>query len=100
MNKKELVQTISNKSGLTQKDVTNVVEYFMETVIEQLAKHENIQLVGFGSFEVVARASRMGRNPKSGETVEIPASVVPKFKPGKVLKDAILPKPSEGKFKR
>ena len=86
MNKKELIQSIAEKSGLPQKDVTNVVEYFVETVIEQLTKHENVQLIGFGNFEVVNRAARMGRNPKSGE---IPATVAPKFKPGKALKDAI-----------
>lgn len=81
---------ISEKSGLTQKDFTNVVEYFMETVIKQLAKHKNIQLIGFGSFEVVARAMRMGRYPKLSKLFEIPATVAPKFKPSKVLKMLLL----------
>ncbi|RTL11771.1 MAG: HU family DNA-binding protein [Neisseriaceae bacterium] len=92
MNKKELIQAIGEKSSLTQKDVTNIVECFMETVVEQLAKHENVKLTGFGSFEVATRAARMGRNPKTGEIIEIPASIAPKFKPGKVLKDAVLVK--------
>lgn len=98
MNKQELVKAVAEKSGVTQKDVDAVINGFIDTVKEQLAKHEDVQLVGFGTFEVAKRAARLGRNPKTGEEIKIPESLTPKFKVGKGLKDAI-PQPKAVKKK-
>jgi DNA-binding protein HU-beta len=86
MNKQELVKAVAEKSGVSQKDVDAVINGFIDTVKEQLAKQENVQLVGFGTFEVVERAERLARNPKTGEEVKVPAALAPKFKVGKGLK--------------
>lgn len=89
MNKSELISALAASSGLTQKDVGKVLEAFIETVGNTLKKGEEITLVGFGSFKVSNRAARMGRNPKTGATLEIKASKIPSFKPGKGLKEAL-----------
>ena len=89
MNKTELVAAIAEKSGLTKKDAEVVINAFTETVAAELKKGEKVQLVGFGTFEVSERAARTGRNPRTGETMEIAASKTPKFHPGKAFKDAI-----------
>ncbi len=83
MNKTELIQAVVEKSGLTKKDVTKVVESTFESITEK------VQVIGFGNFEVRERAARKGRNPRTKEDIEIPASKVPAFKPGKALKDAV-----------
>ena len=89
MNKTELVAAIAEKSGLTKKDAEVVINAFTETLVEELKKGEKVQLVGFGTFEVSERAARTGRNPHTGEAMEIAASKTPKFHPGKAFKDAI-----------
>ena len=89
MNKTELVAAIAEKTELSKKDVEKAVKAFTDVVAEELKKGEKIQLVGFGTFEVAERAAREGRNPLTGETMNIPASKSPKFKAGKALKDMV-----------
>ena len=89
MNKTELVAAIAEKTGLTKKDAEGAVKAFTDTVAEQLKAGDKIQLVGFGTFEVAERAARTGKNPQTGEAINIPASKAPKFKAGKALKDMI-----------
>ena len=96
MNKAELIKSIAEKSGLTQKQADVALDGFIETVKETLAKGEDISLVGFGSFDVQERAARTGRNPATGEEIQIAASKAPRFKAGKALKDAI-PQPETKK---
>ena len=89
MNKTELIAAIAEKTELSRKDAEKALTAFTEVVEEELKKGEKIQLVGFGTFEVSERAAREGRNPQTGETMQIAASKSPKFKAGKALKDAI-----------
>ncbi|WP_176585908.1 HU family DNA-binding protein [Priestia megaterium] len=89
MNKMELISTVVTKANLTQKDATKAVNVVFETIVSELAKGEKIQLIGFGTFEVRERAERTGRNPQTGEAVQIPASKVAAFKAGKELKQAV-----------
>lgn len=89
MNKPELVAAISEKTELSKSITERIVNAFVDTVTEELTKGGKVQLVGFGTFEVVDRAAREGRNPQSGEVMTIPACKAPKFKPGKTLKDAV-----------
>ena len=87
MNKTELVAAIAEKAELSKKDAEAALKAFVDVVSEELKKGEKVQLVGFGTFEVSERAAREGRNPQTGETMEIKASKTPKFKAGKALKD-------------
>ena len=87
MNKTELVAAIADEAGLSKKDAEKALKAFTDVVTEELKKGEKVQLVGFGTFEVSERAAREGRNPQTGETMEIKASKTPKFKAGKALKD-------------
>ena len=89
MNKTELVAAMADKAGLTKKDADAALKAFTEVVEETLKAGDNIQLIGFGTFEVVERAERTGRNPQTGAEMVIPASKAPKFKAGKALKDAL-----------
>lgn len=89
MNKSELVSVMAEKAGLTKKDSEKALDAFVEAVAGALANGDKVQLVGFGSFEVVERAERQGRNPQTGEDITIPASKAPKFKAGKSLKDQV-----------
>lgn len=89
MNKIELVNAISIKADCTKKDAAKYLDAVVETITETLAKGEKISLVGFGSFEVVDREARTGRNPQTGETIEIPASKAPKFKARSKLKEIV-----------
>ena len=89
MNKATLVAQISEKAGLTRKQAAEALEAFVSTVTEELAKGEKVQVVGFGTFEVKARAAHTGRNPATGATIEIAASKAPVFKAGKGFKDAV-----------
>ena len=91
MNKTELVKAVSTQAELTQKDAAKVVDALFETISNTLAKEEKIQLIGFGTFEVRERSARKGRNPQTGEEIDIAASKVPAFKPGKELKEAVKP---------
>src|SRR3954447_16966167 len=89
MNKTELVNAVVTQTELTKKDAANAVDALFETISNTLAKEEKIQLIGFGTFEVRERAARTGRNPQTGEEIQISASKVPAFKPGKELKEAV-----------
>ena len=89
MNKTELVKEVAEQVELTQKDAAKTVDALIETISETLAQGEKIQLIGFGTFEVRDRSARKGRNPQTGEEIEIAASKVPAFKPGKELKEAV-----------
>ncbi|MFF2857323.1 HU family DNA-binding protein [Peribacillus sp. NPDC058002] len=89
MNKTDLVNTVATQAELTKGDAKKVVDALFETISNTLAKEERIQLVGFGTFEVRDRAARTGRNPQTGEEIQIAASKVPAFKPGKELKEAV-----------
>ena len=89
MNKTEFIAAIAEKAELSKKDAEKALKAFTDVVEEELKKGEKIQLVGFGTFEVSERAAREGRNPQTGETMKIEACKVPKFKPGKSLKDAV-----------
>ena len=89
MNRMELVAAIAEKSELSKKDAEKALKAFTDVVAEELKKCEQIQLVGFGTFKVSERAAREGRNPQTGETMQIKASKSPKFTAGKALKDAL-----------
>ena len=89
MNKTELVAAIAEKTELSKKDSEKALKAFIDVVSEELQKGEKIQLVGFGTFEVVERAAREGRNPLTGAKMKIKASKAPKFKAGKALKDIV-----------
>lgn len=89
MNKNELINNIASKSGLTKKDVETVVSGVLEEITSALSNKDKVQFVGFGTFETRERSSRTGRNPQTGEAIEIPASTVPAFKAGNKLKEAV-----------
>ena len=89
MNKTELIAAVAEKAEVSKKDAQKAVKAFTDVVSEELVNGGKIQLVGFGTFEVSERAAREGRNPKSGEVMNIPASKTPKFKAGKALKDMV-----------
>ncbi|RAS77271.1 HU family DNA-binding protein [Priestia endophytica] len=89
MNKTELVNAVATKSELTKQDAAKAVDALFKTISDTLSKEEKIQLIGFGTFEVRERAARTGRNPQTGEEMQIAASKVPAFKPGKELKEAV-----------
>ncbi|GIP41675.1 transcriptional regulator [Paenibacillus sp. J45TS6] len=89
MNKSDLITQVAESTELAKKDVTKAVDAVFEAISEALQKGDKVQLVGFGNFEVRERSARKGRNPQTGEEIEIPASKIPAFKPGKALKDGI-----------
>ena len=89
MNKTELVAVVAERTGMTKKDADKAVAATLEAITAELAKGEKVQLAGFGSFEVKTREARVGRNPRTNEAVQIPASKAPAFKASKALKDAI-----------
>jgi integration host factor subunit beta len=89
MTKAELVEDVARAAELTKKDAERLVEIVFESIIETLNHGEKIELRGFGSFRVRERGARRGRNPKTGDPVNIPAKRVPYFKPGKELKELI-----------
>ena len=86
MNKTELIAAVAEKAELSKKDAEKAVNALLDTVVEEVAKGEKIQLVGFGTFE---RRERKGCNPQTGAKIPIPASMVPAFKVGKAFKDAV-----------
>jgi len=90
MNKSELVASVAEKTDLTKKDAEKAVNALFDSIQEALAKGQKVQLVGFGTFEVRKRAARKGRNPQTGQVIQIKAAKVPAFKAGKALKDAVL----------
>lgn len=89
MNKTQFVEAIAAKSGLSKKAAEAALNAMTDVVAETLKAGEKIQLVGFGTFEVKERAARAGRNPKTGETIQIAASKTPAFSAGKALKDSV-----------
>ena len=89
MNKAELINAAAEKAGLSKKDSEAAINAAIDVIAAALADGDKLQLVGFGAFEVKARAERIGRNPKTKEQISIPASKVPVFKAGKALKDAV-----------
>jgi len=89
MNKTDLINAVAEKSELSKKDATKAVDAVFETVSDALKDGDKVQLIGFGNFEVRERSARKGRNPQTGDEIDIPASKVPAFKPGKALKDAV-----------
>ena len=89
MNKAELIHAAAMQADVSKKDAEAVLTAALDAITAALAEGEKVQLVGFGSFELKKRAARLGRNPKTKEAIEIPASVVPTFKAGKALKDAV-----------
>ncbi len=89
MNKAELVSAVAEKTGMSKKDSERAVNAAFDTITEALAAGDKVQLVGFGAFEVKERGARIGRNPKTKEEIEIPASRVASFKVGKALKEAV-----------
>ena len=89
MNKTELIAAVAEKSGMSKKDAEKALAAVVDTLTDAMVKGDKVQLVGFGSFESKCREARMGRNPKTKETIEIPATRVPVFKAGKALKDKV-----------
>ena len=89
MNKTELVAAVAEKTGASKKDSEKLVSAVFETVTNTLVAGDKVALVGFGAFEVKERPARTGRNPRTKETIKIPASRSASFKPGKALKDAV-----------
>jgi|YelNatPaOPRAMG01_1025707.scaffolds.fasta_scaffold06938_2 DNA-binding protein HU-beta len=89
MNKKELIDKVAEETGYHKKEIKDVVESVLATVSKSLAKDEKVQLVGFGTFEVVKRAAREGRNPQTGKKIKISERKVPKFRPGKAFKEEV-----------
>lgn len=89
MNKQELVASIAEKAGMTKADAARALDATVAAVTEALRQDETVTLVGFGSFYVGERAARTGRNPRTGASIKIKAAKVPKFRPGKALKDAL-----------
>lgn len=89
MNKTELVAAVAAKAGLTKKDAERVVNATVETITESMVKGDKVNISGFGIFEVKNREARVGRNPRTKETIQIPAAKLPAFKASKTLKDAV-----------
>jgi DNA-binding protein HU-beta len=89
MNKTDLINAVSEQAQLSKKDASKAVDAVFEAITGTLQSGDKVQLIGFGNFEVRERAARKGRNPQTGQEIEISASKVPAFKPGKALKDAV-----------
>ena len=89
MNKNELVRAVAESADLTVKDAEAAVTAMVDVITNALQEGEKVQLMGFGSFEVKKRAARTGRNPQTNEPMEIPEAIVPLFKPGRILKEAV-----------
>ena len=89
MNKSELINAVAEKAALSKKDSESAVTAALDAIAAALAEGDEVRLVGFGTFEVKKREARIGRNPKTKEEIQIPATKIPAFKPGKALKEAI-----------
>ena len=89
MNKNDLVASVADDSGLSKVDAAKAVDSVFDTISKALSSGSDIRLVGFGTFSVAQRRASEGRNPRTGEKIQIPASKQPKFKAGKALKDAV-----------
>ena len=100
MNKTELIASVAQKAELTKKDAEKAVKAVFDTVAEELAKGEKVQVIGFGTFEVKARAARAGRNPQTGAAIKIPASKSPAWRVSKQLKERVNSKKAAKKAKK
>ena len=89
MNKQELIGAVAETTGLSRGDAGRAVESVFDTITTALKKGDEVRLVGFGNFSVTRRKASSGRNPRTGEPMQIKATSQPKFRPGKVLKDAV-----------
>ena len=89
MNKNELISSIANETGLTKTDAAKAVDAFVASISSALKSGDEVRLVGFGTFAVSKRSATTGRNPRTGQTINIPARTQPKFKAGKVLVDSV-----------
>jgi len=89
MNKGELIEAVSESADLSRSEATKAVDAVLDNITKTLSSGNSVSLVGFGTFSVKSRAARQGRNPRTGETIQIAASKVPGFKAGKALKDAV-----------
>ncbi len=89
MTKTELIAILAERSGVTQAKAKDVLDSLIEVITEEVKDGRKVSLVGFGTFEVAQRSARSGRNPKTGEEIQIPACKAPKFKPGKAFKEAV-----------
>lgn len=89
MNKNELIEEVSDKTGFTKADTLKFVNAYIEVISKSLRKGKDVQLVGFGTFRVAKRAARNGRNPQTGKVLKIPAKKVPAFRAGKALREAV-----------
>jgi len=89
MNKTDLINAVAESTELSKKDAGQAVDAVFQTIMDSLGNGEKVQIIGFGNFEVRDRAARKGRNPQTGEEIQIPASKVPAFRAGKALKDAV-----------
>lgn len=89
MNKTELIAAVAQRCGMSRKDAEKAVSATLDTITATLVSGEKVQLAGFGGFEVKTREARVGRNPRTNEAMEIPASKAPVFKPSKTLKEAV-----------
>ncbi|MEM6414322.1 MAG: HU family DNA-binding protein [Pseudomonadota bacterium] len=89
MNKNEFIDRVADMSSMTKGDAAKAVDAVFDAITEALQKGDDVRLVGFGTFSASKRAAREGRNPRTGETIQIPASIQPKFSAGKGLKEAL-----------
>lgn len=89
MNKTDLIAKIAEKAEISKKDAESAINAFTNVVVDALVNDDKVQIVGFSTFEVAERAARIGRNPQTGKTIEIPASYIPKFKASKAFKDVV-----------
>ena len=89
MNKQGLIDKVAAKANLTKKDTQKAIEITLESITDALKKGDSLTLVGFGSFKVVKRAARKGRNPQTGKTINIPAKKTPKFTPSTLFKSKV-----------
>ena len=89
MNKAELIEAVSKVTEMTKADTERALDAFIDVVSKNIKKKDGVKLVGFGTFSVSPRKARVGRNPQTGEEIQIPARKVPVFRPGKELKDSV-----------
>ncbi len=99
MNKSELVEVAAQEAGITKAEADKVLSAITGAVVAAVAKGDAVTLVGFGTFKAAQRAARTGKNPKTGEVLQIPATTVPKFTPGTAFKAAVAPKPKVAEAK-
>lgn len=89
LNKAQLVSAVAESAGIKKADAEKAIKSTFDAITNELANHGSVTLVGFGTFSVYQRKARTGKNPRTGETIKIAGKVVPKFKPGKILKEAV-----------